>query len=626
MNSLRDSFLKISSYYIHIPAIVMPAGMMAALLLVFNISDFNYVEDVNYPLIAIPITLTFFFTGIFFFKKNSETIKINKIDLMVFMYFFYVAVNKFFTLGSLYDYYFILLSLCVLCYFIVKEYIRIQLKKKSGNMYFFFYAFYTIVIIELLHGLMQATNMVPDLKYSPFVVGGVFCNPGAYANFIVILLPYSVIGLFFLVKSKSMKICSLLVMLLSLFLLVVSQSRTAWIACIALTIFILKQKYSFSKYLWKLKNIYRFIIIGLCCIAFLGGGSFLYKYKLDSANGRLFIWENSLKLIQEKPLLGHGFSMFHKEFSMLQCNYFINNKDSSYAMLAGEVRSAFNDYLEIAVDFGAIGLIIFIFMIIVMIKPFFLKNALPVYNQHLFQAAGLSNITALICSLFSYPLHTGSILIMFFFNSAVIAAYYSRSIIKATLSMSIIRLVSAFCITGFMFFLIHHINVIKSIGKWKQAVEYINQRKLNEAETLFSDSYPKLRHNYRYLQSYGSYLQIKGDYAAGIECLKKTTERLYNKDIFLFMGHCYMGLNETKKAEECYFKACHFVPYLFVPKSYLFNLYRKTNNIPKALELAHEIVIQKVKVYSPEVGKIKSDAARFINEYEKEQINPEELN
>ena len=74
-----------------------------------------------------------------------------------------------------------------------------------------------------------------------------------------------------------------------------------------------------------------------------------YGLKKDSANGRLFIWQNTIMAWSEAPLFGVGIDGFERAYAEAQHDYFKKGnaleQDSRYTELAGVVEAAFNEPL-----------------------------------------------------------------------------------------------------------------------------------------------------------------------------------------------------------------------------------------------------------------------------------------
>ena len=87
------------------------------------------------------------------------------------------------------------------------------------------------------------------------------------------------------------------------------------------------------------------------------GALLLYHQKQNSANGRLLIWKVSCEMIKDKPIFGHGYGAFKVKYMDYQADYFKNNPNSIFAILADNVKHPFNEYIKIAVEFGIISLV-----------------------------------------------------------------------------------------------------------------------------------------------------------------------------------------------------------------------------------------------------------------------------
>ena len=101
---------------------------------------------------------------------------------------------------------------------------------------------------------------------------------------------------------------------------------------------------------------------------------------------RLTFWKNSLKLIAEKPLLGHGTGSFAKEYERIA---------SSETMMA---KNPHNEFLMISVQLGAVGLLIYLGFLA---SQYYLSKRLP--HQEKCLAQGLL-LTLIITSLFNTPI------------------------------------------------------------------------------------------------------------------------------------------------------------------------------------------------------------------------------
>ena len=70
--------------------------------------------------------------------------------------------------------------------------------------------------------------------------------------------------------------------------------------------------------------LFSILVIVIISLASVG----LYRMKKDSADGRRLIWNVTSKMIQDKPLFGHGTNGFQANYMEYQANFFGNRSQS----------------------------------------------------------------------------------------------------------------------------------------------------------------------------------------------------------------------------------------------------------------------------------------------------------
>jgi len=185
-------------------------------------------------------------------------------------------------------------------------------------------------------------------------------------------IQYSVFG-----NRWRKRILSIIIFVAILGVAILTKSRTALIAiAVVLPIIVLKCKSGHPGIRgarvrrWKSWNAKRItgyglritsIICALVAVFLLFvGGKFIYNLKPMSASGRVLIWKVSAEMFRKNPISGVGFGNFANYYNLYQGEYFASGKGSAInKMTAGQVRHAYNWYLETAVEFGIFGLIVF---------------------------------------------------------------------------------------------------------------------------------------------------------------------------------------------------------------------------------------------------------------------------
>ena len=139
---------------------------------------------------------------------------------------------------------------------------------------------------------------------------------------------------------------------LSAVVLWLTHSRTGLI-CLALYgiigLWLVVRRYIHQKLL-------RWGIYGVAVAAMLAGTSaHVASRKTDSTSGRAFILSRSWELVKEHPIIGHGHRGFEREYMLRQADFFRENPDSEYAVLADEIRHPLNEFLYVWVNYGVVA-------------------------------------------------------------------------------------------------------------------------------------------------------------------------------------------------------------------------------------------------------------------------------
>lgn len=214
-------------------------------------------------------------------------------------------------------------------------------------------------IFQACYGLYQYIGWLPS-NHSKFAITGSFDNPTGFAAILAMGFP---IGLFLCAKSGNVKrflaIAGLSVISIAVFL---SGSRTGVLAVFISSVIVLLHK---PKIIRKFQQLRYFrLLSGLILGLLISFASILYHQKKDSANGRLLIWKVSLEMIKDKPLLGHGNGAFQAKYMDYQAEYFKNNPNSKFKLLADNVKHPFNEFIKVAVEFGWVGLMVVISLLL----------------------------------------------------------------------------------------------------------------------------------------------------------------------------------------------------------------------------------------------------------------------
>ncbi len=539
------------------------------------------------------------------------------LSLLVLLWFGWIIVRGKIG-GIMYDEKFFWLAGCVVFFFVAGSIFSVAVQ--MGQLWMLQIPGVAIVLIaatEAVMGLLQLYGGY-TVHHHLFKVTGTFFNPAPYAGFLLASLPWA-LHLTGLKRNSIVNRIVYWVGFLTLILIIVvlpsTQSRAGYLGAAAVVAVWAFYRYEPLLYLKstlnsRFKKIVAFGVVPVLALALLTG---LYLFKKDSADGRLLIWKVAVQTIKEKPITGHGFNTAQATLAPAQAAYFAAGKGSeSEQMLAGSVRWAFNEPLQAASETGLPGALL---LLVVAGYAFFYKMPKHVSRQqYLYMGAARASLAGImVFGLFSYPLYSLPVTLLFFYALEVLAAFDKNNPLKHILFHTGFKLT---VLTGTLFLGIYY---LVQTPKWKQAYWLWDEatslyriKAYPEANESFAEAYPILKYNGLFLQQYGKSLTIEERNREAVACLTEAEQ--YYKDEFgyITLGDCYKALGEYPKAEEQYQLAAHMVPHKFYPLYLLARLYDDTGEKSKAIALAGRLLEKEVKVESAAVEEIKAEMQKML--------------
>lgn len=172
-----------------------------------------------------------------------------------------------------------------------------------------------------------------------------------------IMVLNSLIAFLFLLENDKKRIFNFIVFILSIVLIILSDSKTSLVVLIILmSIFPLLKVFSFRSYL----NLFVATIISLSlflmAVISISKLDFLFSLlgKDSSLTGRLPLWEISILMIEKRLLTGYGFDVFwespHSPVSQV------------FRFVGWVPPHAHNGFIDLFLDLGLLGFLIFIFI------------------------------------------------------------------------------------------------------------------------------------------------------------------------------------------------------------------------------------------------------------------------
>lgn len=600
--------------------------LLPLLVIAVYYSD-NFVDRFIVPKQMLVFFLTGYyilFTGVkLIFRKRPNVLKLSLVDISVLLYVAYIIAHIVLTDSHKFRVHdFLLLVSGVTVYFAMRIILG-DIKETDTYLKAFKYLLTILFLLTIVEGVRSLFQYfgITDSPNENFRIVGSFGNPGPLANFMVISIPLSSGSILLFQRQtrfdRLLFYISVVVLVVSLIVLPITQARTSWLAAILAVILVVNYKYNICKKAISILNTgfkkiaFSVIMLGLALLL----GKVLFSFKEGSSSGRLFIWEVTLNMVKDDPLLGKGFSTYPVKHNVYQATYFQKSGlENDYAWLADNVTYAFNEYLETAAETGVLGLLLFLCILYAALFKY--KAGANSHDEHrgIQTLTSITLITILFSGLFSYPLHSSPVLLLFFIllgiKSSTKIPFRSFNLSKNT-----IRIFGLLLTAVAIWFLTFQYSRQSALKVWKEAAVFAQNGKYRPAFEKYESIYPILSYNPHFLYNYGSELSLAKQYKKSITVLHQAEEQLNDADLYTYLANSYEGIGNIEKAEYYYKYINWLIPHRIYPKYRLVYLYAKNKQMDKALVLASEIVNQKVKIESNTTEQIKAEMMQFIHNY-----------
>ncbi len=541
------------------------------------------------------------------FKHRS--LRLHGLDLLMILWGLYMVVNYYFisTVASHTQAIKIVLMFCL--YFLMR--VLFSCSKRSQSILF------VLVVLcgfyESTLGLFQLLGWSPS-PHSLFKLSGSFFNPGPYAGFLVTILSITTAYAlkynhrFFESIGKGVKHFIqtprlLLHLLVALFLftavlvLPATWSRAAFTAYgVVLALMFLRRK--------SLGFILFFVGAGLC----LGMG--MYFIKQGSADGRVLMWIVSGLVISSHSAGGVGLGGFPAAYAKAQMHYFKVHPESQFLEVASCPTYAFNEYIDLGVEQGLIGLTLFLLIVC--------YSFVLLFRQQSPFAYGL--LALLVFAFFSYPFHLlpFQILLLLFL---ALSASEDRVVQNKSQRAKYPAISILLLLLGILYFEYPQIKQkIQALNEFEQLAYLYPFSYVEGSSKDYSTLYASLRDNPRYLFAYGKALQADGHYNESNYRLAEGASLSSDPMFYNIMGNNYRSLGAYTEAEHYYQRAFEQLPNRMYPLSLLLDLYVEQGELDKAKELAKRIIGMKPKIESHATEEMREKAKQILEKIENHSI------
>lgn len=458
----------------------------------------------------------------------------------------------------------------------------------------------TIPLIGLVQFVYSMNNQADYYNWNEKLsrIYGSFFNTSIWGGFFAIILLISICCILFPKQPKWYKaVCFLLIILWSV-IIWYSDARAAWVAVLGGISWLLISQYGRSN-----KYLMRYILCGL--LLFLPFMYLLYIYKQPSADGRLLIWNIGMEMWADRPFGGCGIGNFCNSFMNYQAS-FLPSIPIEYQYLADETRYAFNEYLQVGIEQGGIGIVLLggALLLLFIHKQ---RDKHSLIERYIIINSSCFFVTIAIWSCFSYPLQNNQILVFFILY---LAAYNTVSdnwiIFKFHFRKPCFYLLCVFFIVFDYKSFVYH----RNCKKWHTALLMPN---LDEAHSSMEKLYPLLKDTPYFLYSYGVILNGISSKQA-IPILQEANEMYASYYTLIELGKAFAIQNDIRQAEMAWTQAASMVPCRFMPYYEQMKMYVSHGDINKAQKVARYILNKQPKINSAKLYEIYDAARRVLSE------------
>ena len=468
-------------------------------------------------------------------------------------------------------------------------------------------------MVEAVLGMRQLHGFEGS-NHSLFRLTGDFYNPGPYSGYLAIVLP---VCLWMILRQTRMYLYYLAwgTLLAIIVVLPTGMSRTAWIAAALSCAWVYwEQRIGWKKtktYIYEFKTL-TIVSSVLVLISVAGALTGIFLLKKDSANGRLLLWKITEQAIMEQPWTRTGLGGFPAAYAETQAQYFASGEASETEMMvAGCPEYGFNEFLQIGLEQGLVGLMVFVLLL-----GYSLFRG--VKNRQAGAAGGI--LALMVFSLASYPLQLPEfwVVLVVLMGIANTTIYIDTPPTpsregRKILSVAVIGGMAVCC--GWLF--------------WQQKGYYQGYKKWNTLKMLYnSKAYEAAADGYEELVPLMGYKPELLFEAA--QCLSKTerfaeANRLLERAMKLSgdpMIHYMVAKNEQdlgnyQKAENLLLHAIEILPERIYPYYLLTKLYSETAFFQedKFIKAADAVLTKEPKVESTAIREMRTEVTKLIDEY-----------
>lgn len=476
-------------------------------------------------------------------------------------------------------------------------------------------------LVEAVSGMRQLHGLEGS-NHSLFRLTGDFYNPGPYSGYLAMVLP---VCLWIILQfadckkegGRQTKSCLYYLAWITLLAIVVvlpaGMSRAAWIAAVVSCVWV----YWIQRIGWeKTKqyiNKHRTLSIlssVLILISIAGALAGVYLLKKDSANGRLLLWKVTGQAIMEQPWTGTGLGGFPAAYAEAQAAYFSSgNASETERMVAGCPEYGFNEFLQIGLEQGVVGLMVFVLLL-----GYSLFRG--VKNKQAGAAGGI--LALMVFSLGSYPLQLPEFWVVLVVLMGVIESSSVAIDTPPTLSPAGRKILSVTVIGGMAiccgWLFRQQKGYYQGYKKWNTLKMLYNSKAYEAAADGYEELVPLMGHKPELLFEAAQCLSKTGQFADANRLLERAMLLSGDPMIHYMAAKNEQSQGNYQKAENLLLHAIEILPERIYPYYLLTKLYAEEAFFQedKFIKAADAVLKKEPKVESTAIREMRTEVKNML--------------
>lgn len=478
---------------------------------------------------------------------------------------------------------------------------------REFNFFFLFVGMLT-GLVEAVWGMQQLHGYAYS-NHSLFRLTGSFFNPGPYSGYLAVVLP---VCLWAALKfQKGMHYFAWICAGAILIVLPAGMSRSAWMAAVVACGWVYwTERIGWEKAKAAYKRYKNATIPFIAIVAILAGCAIagVYGMKRDSADGRLLMWKVTGKAIAGQPLAGTGLGGFPAAYAEAQGEYFATGTATGQEkQVAGCPEYAFNEYLQIGLEQGIGGLIVFVLWL----------GSMGYYGIRNRQHGAVGGVLALaVFAVSSYPLQLPSFWMILVFLGAICVTKDGTQARSSALSVSSaypITIISLLSLASVCLFILQK-GQYEVYKRWGRMQMVYNNKAYESVSEDYKDLHDKLKHKPEFLFEEAQCLSKTGRYAEAIRVLERAKRLSGDPMIRYMIAKNRQATGDYREAERELLHAIGILPERLYPYYLLAKLYAEPAfyQADKFRAAAGAVLTKEPKVESSAIREMRTEIKKIL--------------